>query len=446
MITGLNSAGVDVADLRVLPVGGQPPPDEDARLRRRLPRRRQPDRPRDDPDPVLRAARDPADDGAREGGREALHPPRAAPRAVRRHRQRHLPGARARELRAGPALRRSTSTRSARAASGSSSTTATRRRRSSCRCCSARSGSRRSRRTGSRPTRRATAASLRESIGQAKRLVGAIGADLGAVFDRAGERLFLVDEQGREIAVEQTLLLFLRLLGAGGEGRQGRVPVTVTSRVEELAAEARARGRAHAGGAGRAARGGDRRTASSSRARSAALRLPGVPARPTTRSRASASCSSCWRRSTRPLSELVAELPALDRRPPAARLPVGAEGARHARAHRAAEGPRARPDRRDQGDRRARLGGGAPGPRRAARPHLRGGRRPRRLSAELEAELQALVEEAMQGQESAAPGANLKLRLNLWRPPASMGVRSPLRQKGCRWKRFRTSLASPTPS
>jgi mannose-1-phosphate guanylyltransferase / phosphomannomutase len=83
----------------------------------------------------------------------------------------------------------------------------------------------------------ATAASLRESVGQAKRLVGAIGADLGAVFDRAGERLFLIDEQGREIGVEQTLLLFLRLLGAAG--RSGRVafPITVTSRVEELAAE-----------------------------------------------------------------------------------------------------------------------------------------------------------------------------------------------------------------
>jgi mannose-1-phosphate guanylyltransferase/phosphomannomutase len=83
----------------------------------------------------------------------------------------------------------------------------------------------------------ATAATLRESIGQAKRLVGAIGADLGAVFDRAGERLFLIDEQGREIGVEQTLLLFLRLLGA--RGRAGRVafPITVTSRVEELAAE-----------------------------------------------------------------------------------------------------------------------------------------------------------------------------------------------------------------
>ncbi len=82
----------------------------------------------------------------------------------------------------------------------------------------------------------ATSASLRESIGQAKRLVGAIGADLGAVFDRAGERLFLVDEQGREIPVEQTLLLYLRLLGARKQGGRAAFPITVTSRVEELAA------------------------------------------------------------------------------------------------------------------------------------------------------------------------------------------------------------------
>ncbi len=73
-------------------------------------------------------------------------------------------------------------------------------------------------------------------MGQAKRLVGAIGADLGAVFDRAGERLFLVDEQGREIPVEQTLLLYLRLIGGSREPAKVAFPITVTDRVEELAA------------------------------------------------------------------------------------------------------------------------------------------------------------------------------------------------------------------
>src|SRR5206468_661153 len=49
----------------------------------------------------------------------------------------------------------------------------------------------------------AAPAGLAASIGQAKRLVSAVGADLGAVFDRAAERLYLVDEQAHEIAVEQ---------------------------------------------------------------------------------------------------------------------------------------------------------------------------------------------------------------------------------------------------
>src|SRR5213075_934881 len=76
---------------------------------------------------------------------------------------------------------------------------------------------------------------LRESIGQAKRLVPAVGADLGAVFDRAAERLFLIDEQGREIAVEQTLLLLVRLLGSNGRRGKLAFPVTVTSEVDKMA-------------------------------------------------------------------------------------------------------------------------------------------------------------------------------------------------------------------
>jgi mannose-1-phosphate guanylyltransferase / phosphomannomutase len=81
----------------------------------------------------------------------------------------------------------------------------------------------------------AGSATLRESIGQAKRLVTAVGADLGAVFDRAAERLFLIDEQGREIPVEQTLLLFLRLISSNGRRGKLAFPVTVTSAVDEMA-------------------------------------------------------------------------------------------------------------------------------------------------------------------------------------------------------------------
>ena len=75
---------------------------------------------------------------------------------------------------------------------------------------------------------------LRESIGQTKRLVGAVGADLGAAIDRAGERLYLVDERAREIPVEQTLLLFLRLIGSNGARGKLAFPITVTSQVDRL--------------------------------------------------------------------------------------------------------------------------------------------------------------------------------------------------------------------
>ena len=79
-----------------------------------------------------------------------------------------------------------------------------------------------------------TKASLRGLIGQTKKLVSAVGADLGAVFDRAAERLYLIDESGHEIPVEQALLLFLRLIGS--DGRRGKLafPVTVTSQVDQI--------------------------------------------------------------------------------------------------------------------------------------------------------------------------------------------------------------------
>jgi mannose-1-phosphate guanylyltransferase / phosphomannomutase len=76
--------------------------------------------------------------------------------------------------------------------------------------------------------------SLRSLIGQTKKLVVAVGADFGAVFDRSAERLYLIDEQGREIPVEQTLLLFLRLLGTNGRRGKLAFPVTVTSEVDRI--------------------------------------------------------------------------------------------------------------------------------------------------------------------------------------------------------------------
>jgi mannose-1-phosphate guanylyltransferase/phosphomannomutase len=75
---------------------------------------------------------------------------------------------------------------------------------------------------------------LRESMGQVKQLVPAVGADLGVVLDRAAERLYLVDERGREIPVEQSLLLFLRLIGSNGRRGKLAFPITVTSQVDRL--------------------------------------------------------------------------------------------------------------------------------------------------------------------------------------------------------------------
>ncbi|MGI0129303.1 MAG: mannose-1-phosphate guanyltransferase, partial [Thermoplasmata archaeon] len=75
---------------------------------------------------------------------------------------------------------------------------------------------------------------LAASIGQAKRLVSAVGAHLGAVFDRPGERLYLIDEQAHEIPVEQALLLYLRLISSNGRTGRLAFPVTVTSQVDRF--------------------------------------------------------------------------------------------------------------------------------------------------------------------------------------------------------------------
>jgi len=79
---------------------------------------------------------------------------------------------------------------------------------------------------------------LPEAIGQTKRLVSAVGADFGAVFDRAAERLYLIDERAREVAVDQALLLLLRLIGSNGRRGTVALPVTVTSLADRLVEDA----------------------------------------------------------------------------------------------------------------------------------------------------------------------------------------------------------------
>ena len=76
--------------------------------------------------------------------------------------------------------------------------------------------------------------SLPELLSQTQRLVGAVGADLGVVLDRAAERLFIVDDTGQEVPHEQVLLLFLRLFAADGVRGKLAFPVTVTGLVERM--------------------------------------------------------------------------------------------------------------------------------------------------------------------------------------------------------------------
>jgi mannose-1-phosphate guanylyltransferase/phosphomannomutase len=81
--------------------------------------------------------------------------------------------------------------------------------------------------SGSTPTR------LSQTIDHARRLVAAVEANFGAVFDRSAERLFLIDETGREIRPDQALLLYLHLLSNAGGGKVA-VPITATSQIDEV--------------------------------------------------------------------------------------------------------------------------------------------------------------------------------------------------------------------
>jgi hypothetical protein len=73
----------------------------------------------------------------------------------------------------------------------------------------------------------------RASIGQAKRLVPAVGAD-SEPSSTGGRALYLIDEQAHEIPVEQALLLYLRLIASSGRTGKLAFPVTVTSQVDRF--------------------------------------------------------------------------------------------------------------------------------------------------------------------------------------------------------------------
>jgi mannose-1-phosphate guanylyltransferase/phosphomannomutase len=70
---------------------------------------------------------------------------------------------------------------------------------------------------------------------QTARLVRAVGADLGVLFDVAAERIWLVDETGDPLDAATTLLLLVRELSAMYDTGTLLVPITETRLVEQVA-------------------------------------------------------------------------------------------------------------------------------------------------------------------------------------------------------------------
>ncbi len=72
---------------------------------------------------------------------------------------------------------------------------------------------------------------------QLSRLVRSSRADFGLVFDGAGERVFIVDDEGKSIGLPEALLLMVGMVAQLNPGASIAVPVSVTSKVEEIARE-----------------------------------------------------------------------------------------------------------------------------------------------------------------------------------------------------------------
>ena len=292
-------AGLDV-DRRArrrparLAVGRDPARAEDAGPRRRRPRRAERARSRAGADPDLRVAGDPAHGRRCRRRSRSTSPARSCDaRRSTRSGQTTYPDARARELRRRTSSTRSTPRRSARAASVSPSTSATRRRRSSSRSSSARWGSTPSPPTASSTRRGPSAHRWRSPVDYARRLVTAVAADLGVVFDRAGERLFLVDEHGESVPRRDDALA---LRASPGRSRQDGDDRRSGDRDEPGRPPRRGqrpRGRADDALAQRphACSRAERTSSSPARSEAATCSPTSFPA--TTRWRASASCSSC---------------------------------------------------------------------------------------------------------------------------------------------------------
>ena len=197
---------------------------------------------------------------------------------------------------------------------------------------------------------------------------------MGVVFDRAAERVYLVDEQAKRGAGRQGAAALPAPDQLERPPRPARVPDHRHEPRRPARRGQRARGDPDARDARRPDEGRGGGTASSSRARSAAATSSRSSCPPTTPSRASASCSSCWRRSSGRSRSSSPICPPRRSSTGSCTCPWALKGTVMRAAHRAVPRPRRRPARRDQGLRRARLGAGAARSGRAARPHLRRGR------------------------------------------------------------------------
>jgi mannose-1-phosphate guanylyltransferase/phosphomannomutase len=79
-----------------------------------------------------------------------------------------------------------------------------------------------------------TRAQVEEQVTKVSALVRSSGADLGAMIDSTGERLRLVDGQGRVIGVDAALLAYVDLVTRTEPGARVAVPVTTTRAVADV--------------------------------------------------------------------------------------------------------------------------------------------------------------------------------------------------------------------
>ena len=222
---------------------------------------------------------------------------------------------------------------------------------------------------------------LGANIQEVQRLVRTMEADLGLVIGPGAERLYIVDDTGAEVALEKALLLYVKLVAQqASRGEKIVLPLTVTHLAEKLAGALRCRRRAHQGvaaGTGAGLHGGRRGLRRLARRR---LHLPALPAG-VRRRHEPGQAARAARAAGAPAERAARGDPDEHARPQDGRVPVGAQGHRH--AHRdgapAARGRRQRrtdrPHRRHPAPSPGWLGAAAARCGRAGLPRLR--RRPR---------------------------------------------------------------------